>query len=78
VVLGLTQVSGSPDINAVRLPVRQTPATFGQAQRSPVDDPHTQIAAGLEQLVILTRVTFPLRDVGTFVPGAACEAVWND
>jgi len=24
------------------------------------------------------RWPFPLRDVGTFVPGAACEAVWND
>src|SRR5665647_1571278 len=23
------------------------------------------------------RWPFPLRDVGTFVPGAACEAVWN-
>src|SRR5664279_2736847 len=24
------------------------------------------------------RWPFPLRDVGTFVPGAVCEAVWND
>jgi len=28
----------------------------------PVADPHTQIAAGLEQLIILTRVTFRYRD----------------
>ena len=27
----------------------------------PLTDPHTQIAAGLEQLVILTRVTFDYR-----------------
>jgi hypothetical protein len=27
-----------------------------------VADPHTQIAAGLEQFVILTRVTFRLQD----------------
>ena len=31
--------------------------------RSSVRDPHTQIAAGLEQLVILTRVTFRYRTV---------------
>jgi hypothetical protein len=28
----------------------------------PEEDRHTQIAAGLEQLVILTRVTFRYRD----------------
>ena len=28
----------------------------------PARDPHTQIAVGLEQLVILTRATFRLRD----------------
>jgi hypothetical protein len=28
-------------------------------------DPHTQIAAGLEQLVILTRVTFGFRDAAS-------------
>jgi len=27
-----------------------------------VGDPHTQIAAGLNQFVTLTRVTFPLRN----------------
>jgi hypothetical protein len=27
-------------------------------------DPHTQIAVGLDQFVMLTRVSFPLWDVG--------------
>jgi len=31
----------------------------------PVGDPHTQIAVGLEQFVILTRVTFGYRDSST-------------
>ena len=30
----------------------------------PYVDPHTQIANGLEQLVMLTRMTFPDRDGG--------------
>ena len=32
-----------------------------RVSHSPVEDPHTQIAAGLEQLVILTRVTLAIR-----------------
>ena len=32
----------------------------------PITDPHTQIAAGLEQLVILSLVTFRFRDRWTF------------
>jgi hypothetical protein len=34
-----------------------------QTDQRPGDDPHTQIEAGLEQLVILTRVTLVLRAV---------------
>jgi hypothetical protein len=41
--------------------------TTGPVQHSlgserPVNDPHTQIAVGLEQLVILTRVTLRLHE----------------
>jgi hypothetical protein len=41
--------------------------------RSSQADPHTD-----RGLARIRPGSFPLRDVGTFVPGAAREAVWND
>jgi hypothetical protein len=35
-------------------------ALFNATQVVPQPDPHTQIAVGLEQLVILTRMTFAI------------------
>jgi hypothetical protein len=42
----------------------RTSATAMGVRSCPVSHSHTQIAAGLEQLVILTRVTFSCRDGG--------------
>jgi hypothetical protein len=40
-----------------------------------VRDPHTQIAAGLEQLVILTRVTLVLSAINKWTRGRCCSLV---
>jgi len=37
-----------------------------EGPRRPQADPHTPIAAGLEQLVMLTRVPFRYRDGGNY------------
>ena len=37
---------------------------IGAKPRCPQDDPHTPIAAGLEQLVMLTRAPFRIRNGG--------------
>ena len=52
---------------------------FVRSRMVTVIDPDTQIGAGLEQFVILTRVTFRYRDGGRrqATTGSADERMWR-
>ena len=72
----MMEVSKLPDLReGPRLPLH--PCLTAAA----LDEPFPLAAAVSDtpmELMDRDRESFLLRDVGTFVPGAACEAVWND